>query len=164
MTYVLWKLQSTEPFRSMECFYFTVVFGCHDCDVKWSDSAQAMFLTSSYIKILGVVSMCCGRFSCPVMGAPARVTGFPRLLPGKTTRKGSPGGREGNRGPLTFSTQYRPSINVLLRTRDLRWNWLGHILRMEERQTVRQVLLNCVKPTQESILGDLNGKDVNNSN
>ncbi len=42
-----------------------------------------------------------------------------------------------------------PSINVLLRTRDLRWNWLGHILRIDERRTVRQVLLNCVKPTQE---------------
>ncbi len=27
--------------------------------------------------------------------------------------------------------------------------------------TVRQVLLNCVKPTQELILGDLNVKDVN---
>ncbi len=53
------------------------------------------------------------------------------------------------------------SINVLLRTRDVRWNWLGHILRMDDRRTVRQVLLNCVKPTQESILGDLNGKDVN---
>ncbi len=34
-----------------------------------------------------------------------------------------------------------PSINVLLRTRDLRWNWLGHILPMDERRTVRQVLL-----------------------
>ncbi len=30
-----------------------------------------------------------------------------------------------------------------------------------ESRTVRQVLLNWVKPTQESILGDLNGKDVN---
>ncbi len=29
------------------------------------------------------------------------------------------------------------SINVLLRTRDLRWNWLGHILRMDKRRTVR---------------------------
>ncbi len=27
-------------------------------------------------------------------------------------------------------------------------------------RTVRQVLLNCVKPTQESILGELNAKDV----
>ncbi len=48
-----------------------------------------------------------------------------------------------------------PSINVLLRITDLRWNLLGHILRIEERQTFRQVLLNCVKPAQESILGDL---------
>ncbi len=54
-----------------------------------------------------------------------------------------------------------PSINVLLRARDLRSNWLGHILRMDEGRIVRQVLLNCVKPTQESILVDLIDKDVN---
>ncbi len=47
------------------------------------------------------------RFSCPVMGALARVTGFPRLLRGKATRKGRPGDREGNRGALTFSIQCR---------------------------------------------------------
>ncbi len=54
-----------------------------------------------------------------------------------------------------------PSINVLLHDRDLRWNCLGHILRMDERRTVRRVLLICAKPTQESILRDLNKKDVN---
>ncbi len=32
---------------------------------------------------------------------------------------------------------------------------------MDERRTVRQVLLNCVKLTQESILGDQNDKHVN---
>ncbi len=53
------------------------------------------------------------------------------------------------------------SISVLIRAIDLRWNWLGHILRMDERRTVRQVLLNCVKPTLESILGDLIDKDIN---
>ncbi len=37
----------------------------------------------------------------------------------------------------------------------------GTFYEMDERRTVRQVLLNCVKPTQESILGDLNGKGVN---
>ncbi len=39
------------------------------------------------------------------MSAPARVTGFPRLLRGKATRKGCPGGREGTRGTLTVSSQ-----------------------------------------------------------
>ncbi len=41
------------------------------------------------------------------------------------------------------------------------WNWLGHILRMDERRTVRQVLLNCVKPTQKSIRRDQIDKDMN---
>ncbi len=51
----------------------------------------------------------------PVL-APARATGFPRLLWGKTTRQASPGGMEGNRGPLTFSTQCRIAT----------WNCRGH--------------------------------------
>ncbi len=53
-----------------------------------------------------------------------------------------------------------PNINIVLRARDLRWNWLGHILGMGERRTVRQVLLHCVKRTQESIFGDLIDPDV----
>ncbi len=54
-----------------------------------------------------------------------------------------------------------PTINVLLLARDLRWVWLGHILRMDERRTVCQVLLNCVKPQPESNFGDLIDLDVN---
>ncbi len=49
----------------------------------------------------------------------------------------------------------KPAINGLLPVRELRCNWLGHVLRMDERRTARQVLLNCVKPTPESIFGDL---------
>ncbi len=90
------------------------------------------------------------RFSCPSMSAPAHVIGFPRLLQEKATRKGRP--RRQRRHPRN---------PVLLRARDLRWNWLGHILRMNERRTVRQVLLNCVKPTPKSIFGDLIDLDVN---
>ena len=48
-----------------------------------------------------------------------------------------------------------PSIDIVLRARDQRWNWLGHILRMNERRTVRQVLLHCVKPTAESLFSDV---------
>ncbi len=40
-------------------------------------------------------------------------------------------------------------------------NWLGHILRMDERRTVRQILLNCVKPTPVSIFGGLIDIGVN---
>ncbi len=32
-----------------------------------------------------------------------------------------------------------PTANVLSHARDLRWNFLGHILRMDEQWTVRQV-------------------------
>ncbi len=48
-----------------------------------------------------------------------------------------------------------PSIDIVLRARDQRWNWLGHILRMDERRTVRQVLLQCVQPTAESFFGEV---------
>ncbi len=60
------------------------------------------------------------RFSRPVMRAPACVSAFLQFLQGKTTRKGRPGGREGNRGALTFSTQCRVATWIEInRQRDL---------------------------------------------
>ncbi len=54
----------------------------------------------------------------------------------------------------------QPSVDVLMRARDQSWNWLGHILRMEGHRLTRQVLLQCVKATPESILGDVPGLEV----
>ncbi len=54
----------------------------------------------------------------------------------------------------------KPSLDVIKRARDQRWNWLGHILRMEEHRLVCRVLLLCVKPTTESIYGDVPDLDV----
>ncbi len=52
----------------------------------------------------------------------------------------------------TISDEARePSVDVMMRARDQRWNWLGHILRMEGHRLTRQVLLQCVKPTPEYI-------------
>lgn len=48
-----------------------------------------------------------------------------------------------------------PSINVVLIARDLRWNWLGHILRVGKERLIRQVPLDCVTPTPDSILGNI---------
>ncbi len=53
-----------------------------------------------------------------------------------------------------------PTLNLVLRARDLRWNWLGHILRMDESRLVRKVLLQCFRPTPESIFGDVLDLDV----
>ncbi len=39
--------------------------------------------------------------------------------------------------------------------RDRRWSWLGHVLRMPEHRLVRQVLLNCVRPTHETLFADV---------
>ncbi len=39
--------------------------------------------------------------------------------------------------------------------RDRRWSWLGHILRMLEHRLTRKVLLNCVKPTHETLFADV---------
>ncbi len=44
-----------------------------------------------------------------------------------------------------------PTINVVLKARDRRRSWLGHILRMPEHRLVRRVLLKCVKPTHETL-------------
>ncbi len=48
-----------------------------------------------------------------------------------------------------------PKINVVMKARDRRWSWLRHILRMPEHRLVRQVLLNCVKPTHETLFVDV---------
>ncbi len=53
-----------------------------------------------------------------------------------------------------------PSLDVLMRARDQRWNYLGFILRMEEHRVTGQVLLQCVKPAPESLFGDVPGLDV----
>ncbi len=53
-----------------------------------------------------------------------------------------------------------PSINVVLIARDLRWNSLGHVLRMSEQGLVRQALLQFVKVTPESIFGDVPELDI----
>ncbi len=54
----------------------------------------------------------------------------------------------------------QPSVDVVMRARDQRWNWLGHIVRMEGHRLTRQVLLQCAKPTPESILGDISGLET----
>ncbi len=38
---------------------------------------------------------------------------------------------------------------------DGRWNWLGRILRLEEHRVIRQVPMNYVKPTLDSLFGDV---------
>ncbi len=54
----------------------------------------------------------------------------------------------------------QPSVDVVMRARDQRWNWLGHILRMEVHRLTRQVLLQCVIPTPESILDDVSALEM----
>ncbi len=53
-----------------------------------------------------------------------------------------------------------PSNNILVNMRDRRWNWLDHIMRMDENRLVRKILLNCVKPNAESLFGDISNLDV----
>ncbi len=47
-----------------------------------------------------------------------------------------------------------PTINVVMKARDRRWSRLGHVLRMPEHRLVRQVLLNCVRPTHETLFAE----------
>ncbi len=90
------------------------------------------------------------------MRAPARYTGPPRLLRVEAIRKERPGGSETVREALGgTAVAYK-----IIRARDVRWNWLGHVLRMEEHRLVRQVLLTCVKHTSVSILADIPSRDI----
>ncbi len=54
-----------------------------------------------------------------------------------------------------------PAVDVLIRARYLRWSRLRHFLRMGERRLVRQMLLDCVNPTPESVSGDIIDQGVN---
>ncbi len=56
----------------------------------------------------------------------------------------------------TISEEARnATINVVLQARNRRWYWLGNVLRMPEHRLVRRVLLNCVKPTHETLFADI---------
>ncbi len=48
-----------------------------------------------------------------------------------------------------------PTVNIALKARDRRWSWLGHALRMPEHRLGRRVLLNSVKPTNETLFADI---------
>ncbi len=48
-----------------------------------------------------------------------------------------------------------PSANILMNMRDRRWSWLGHILHVVEDRLLRKVLLNCVRPHEESLFSDI---------
>ncbi len=53
-----------------------------------------------------------------------------------------------------------PTLNALMRASDQRWNWVGHILRMDEDLLTRSVLFECVPPTPESLYGDVPNLDI----
>ncbi len=46
---------------------------------------------------------------------------------------------------------------------DRRWSWLRHVLRMPEHRLVREVLLNCVKPTHETLFADVPNLSIENA-
>ncbi len=92
--------------------------------------------------------------------------GYPRLLRRKAPRKERPGGRNGD-CELDAPSQHGIAdeermliVDVILHARDLRWNWLGQILKIEERGMVRKVFLTCVKPPPESNFGDVIDSDI----
>ncbi len=55
------------------------------------------------------------------------------------------------------------TINIVMKAHDRRWSWLGHVLRMPEHRLVRQVLLNCVRPTHETLFADLPNLSMENA-
>ncbi len=84
--------------------------------------------------------------SCPRMRP--RTLRSPRLLRRETPRKRCPGGREDARGAVCYISQLQ---------------WLGHVLRMPEHRLVRQVLLNCVKLTHETLFADEPNLSIENA-
>ncbi len=63
-------------------------------------------------------------------------------------------------GRIIANEERQPPVDVLMRAREQRWNRMGQILRIEGHRLTRQVLLQCVKRTPESILGDVSGLEI----
>ncbi len=42
-----------------------------------------------------------------------------------------------------------------MRARDRPSNWLDQIFRQEEHRVIRRVLMNCARPTPDSLFGDV---------
>ncbi len=55
------------------------------------------------------------------------------------------------------------TIDVVMKERDRRWSWLGHVLRMPEHRLVRQFLFNCVRPTHETLFADVPNLSIDNA-
>ncbi len=88
----------------------------------------------------------------------------PRVPPpgccgGEAPQTRGPGGSKDARETIGFSTRHgialarEPTLDIMMRARDRLWNWLGHILRLEDR-VIRRVLMNSVRPTPNSLFGD----------
>ncbi len=56
-----------------------------------------------------------------------------------------------------------PTEKRIDEARDRRWSWLGHFFRMLEHRLVRQVLLNCVRPTHETRFADEPNLSIENA-
>ncbi len=56
------------------------------------------------------------------------------------------------RGGIADKAQ-EPYLDVVIRAGERLWNWLGHILRIGESR-LRQILVQCVKPTPNPLFSD----------
>ncbi len=62
---------------------------------------------------------------------------------------------------ITIAEEARnPTVNVVLKARDRRWSWLGHVLHMSEHRLVLRVLRNCAKITHETLFADIPNLNV----
>ncbi len=52
------------------------------------------------------------------------------------------------------------SANIQMNVSDRRRSWLGHIVHVDKERLVRKVLLNWVKPENESFFGDFPNLNV----
>ncbi len=50
-----------------------------------------------------------------------------------------------------------------MRARDQRWNYLGHILSVEEHRVTRHVPLQCIKQGTDLLFGEVLDSDVYNA-
>ncbi len=59
-----------------------------------------------------------------------------------------------------FADEHRePTLDVVMRARERRWNWLGCIFPRDENSVLPQVLINCIELTLFSDDTDLDNRN-----
>ncbi len=57
-------------------------------------------------------------------------------------------------GRMIATRLAKTTLDAVMRARDRRWNWLGHIRRLEQHGVIRKVIFELRRTNPDSLFGD----------